>query len=195
MRLLAVDNVMPEFGLYADNENEIVYAITLEKDGTQSIQVVGRIRDMTFEQARQAATELKSKIQLATPTPSSPRPPRRRRIHRQRSRIEELANSAPSGPSSPPAPINSPTSPYKLLSFAELKSKYNIPLSRRRIDQLETEENFPRRVPIGSFRVAWVAVEIEAFIEARMAKRSDRLGTLGSDTGVSRSRRKPPQGQ
>jgi predicted DNA-binding transcriptional regulator AlpA len=61
-----------------------------------------------------------------------------------------------------------------------LKETYNIPLGRRQIDRLEKAGKFPKRVPVGERRVAWVASEIEAHVEALLAKRSTGVGKLGS---------------
>jgi prophage regulatory protein len=70
--------------------------------------------------------------------------------------------------------------PRKLVPFDELKETYSILYSRRHIDRLEVAGDFPKRVPIGAGRVLWVASEIEAYVEQRVAARSTGLGTVGS---------------
>jgi len=70
----------------------------------------------------------------------------------------------------------------KLITFNELSDR-GIPYSRQ-IDRLEKDSSlippFPKRVRIGLNRIGWVAAEIEAYIDARIAARSTAAGTLGS---------------
>jgi prophage regulatory protein len=60
----------------------------------------------------------------------------------------------------------------KLVSKKELKSAYGIPYSFAHIARLEIAGQFPKRVQLGACRVAWVAEEVEAWIEARIANRA-----------------------
>ena len=60
----------------------------------------------------------------------------------------------------------------KLVSKKELKSAYGVPYSFAHIARLEIAGQFPQRVRLGACRVAWVAEEVEAWIEARVAKRA-----------------------
>jgi prophage regulatory protein len=46
-----------------------------------------------------------------------------------------------------------------------------VGLKRSRIDELEREGKFPRRIPISNRAVAWSSAEIDEFIEARIAAR------------------------
>jgi prophage regulatory protein len=66
------------------------------------------------------------------------------------------------------------------MDFRELKSTHNIPYSRRHIDRLEAAGKFPKRVPVGERRVAWVASEFEAYVDSLIAKRSYMVGPIGS---------------
>lgn len=66
-----------------------------------------------------------------------------------------------------------------LLTFHELKG-HGVLLGRRQIDRLEAKGRFPKRVQIGDARVGWVEAEIDAYIESRIAGRSQVAGTLGS---------------
>lgn len=60
----------------------------------------------------------------------------------------------------------------KLVSKKELKSVYGVPYSFAHIARLEKAEQFPKRVKLGLCRVAWVAEEVEAWIEERAANRA-----------------------
>ena len=60
----------------------------------------------------------------------------------------------------------------KLVTFRELKTIYGVPYCRQHLSRLEAAEQFPTRVTLGQCRVAWVASEIEAWIEDRLAKRT-----------------------
>ncbi len=59
----------------------------------------------------------------------------------------------------------------KLVSKKELKSVYGVPYSFVHIARLERAGAFPKRVQLGECRVAWLAEEVEAWIEERDAKR------------------------
>ena len=62
----------------------------------------------------------------------------------------------------------------KLVSKKELKSIYGVPYSFPHIARLEKKEppRFPKRVTLGACRVAWVAEEVEAWIDERIANRA-----------------------
>ena len=60
----------------------------------------------------------------------------------------------------------------KLASKKELKSVYGVPYSFAHIARLEAAGQFPQRVRLGACRVAWVAEEVEAWIEERIANRA-----------------------
>jgi prophage regulatory protein len=57
-----------------------------------------------------------------------------------------------------------------------------VPYTCQHIARLEKAGKFPRRVPIGENRVAWVLSEVRAWIAARKAKRlvpsEDQIGLL-----------------
>jgi prophage regulatory protein len=59
----------------------------------------------------------------------------------------------------------------KLVTKKELKSIYGIPYSFVHIARLEQAGAFPKRVQLGKCRVAWLAEEVEAWIEERAALR------------------------
>lgn len=59
----------------------------------------------------------------------------------------------------------------KLVSKKDLKSIYGIPYCFAHIARLEVAGKFPQRVALGACRVAWVAEEVEAWIEERIANR------------------------
>ncbi len=60
----------------------------------------------------------------------------------------------------------------KLVSKKELKSIYGVPYSFAHIARLETAGQFPPRVRLGACRVAWVAEEVETWIEEKVANRA-----------------------
>lgn len=61
--------------------------------------------------------------------------------------------------------------PTKLVTKKELKSVYGIPYSFQHIARLEAAGKFPKRVKLGQCRVAWVAEEVQAWIDERIASR------------------------
>jgi prophage regulatory protein len=59
----------------------------------------------------------------------------------------------------------------KLVTKKELKSVYGVPYCPAHIARLEVAGQFPKRVKLGACRVAWVAEEVEAWIEERVGNR------------------------
>jgi prophage regulatory protein len=59
----------------------------------------------------------------------------------------------------------------KLVTKKELKSIYGVPYCAAHIARLEVAGQFPKRVQLGACRVAWVAEEVEQWIEVRIARR------------------------
>lgn len=60
----------------------------------------------------------------------------------------------------------------KLVSKKELKSVFGIPYCPAHIARLERAGTFPQRVTLGACRVAWVAEEVEEWIEVRISNRA-----------------------
>ena len=60
----------------------------------------------------------------------------------------------------------------KLVSKKELKSIYGVPYSFAHIARLEAADQFPKRIRLGACRVAWVAEEVDNWIEERIANRA-----------------------
>lgn len=60
----------------------------------------------------------------------------------------------------------------KLVSKRELKNVYGVPYSFVHIQRLERAGTFPLRIKLGACRVAWLADEVEAWIEERKATRT-----------------------
>ena len=60
----------------------------------------------------------------------------------------------------------------KLVSKKELKSVYGVPYSFAHIARLEVAGQFPKRIKLGACRVAWVAEEVDDWIEERIANRA-----------------------
>ena len=59
----------------------------------------------------------------------------------------------------------------KLVTKKELRSVYGVPYSPAHIARLEASSQFPKRVKLGACRVAWVAEEVETWIEERIGNR------------------------
>lgn len=59
----------------------------------------------------------------------------------------------------------------KLVTKKELRSTYGIPYCPAHIARLEAAGQFPKRVQLGACRVAWVAEEVEQWIDVRIASR------------------------
>ena len=59
----------------------------------------------------------------------------------------------------------------KLVTRKQLRLDYGIPYSIVHIRRLETAGQFPLRVQLGQCRVAYVAEEVEEWIEKRIAAR------------------------
>lgn len=60
--------------------------------------------------------------------------------------------------------------PARLISHDDLKSR-GIPYSKVHLWRLERAGKFPKRVPIGAGRYAYVASEIDAYVEELIAAR------------------------
>ena len=60
----------------------------------------------------------------------------------------------------------------KLVTKKELKSVYGVPYSFAHIARLENAGEFPRRVKLGACRVAWLAAEVQDWIDERVASRN-----------------------
>lgn len=59
----------------------------------------------------------------------------------------------------------------KLVSKKELRSIFGVPYSFAHIARLEAAGDFPKRVKLGACRVAWIAAEVQDWIDERIAQR------------------------
>ena len=59
----------------------------------------------------------------------------------------------------------------RLVSKKELKSIFGVPYSFAHIARLEAAGQFPKRIRLGACRVAWVAEEVQVWIDERIATR------------------------
>jgi prophage regulatory protein len=59
----------------------------------------------------------------------------------------------------------------KLVSKKELKTVLGIPYSGQHIARLEAAGAFPQRIRLGQNRVVWLLVEVEEWLNERIAKR------------------------
>ncbi len=60
----------------------------------------------------------------------------------------------------------------KLVTKKELKSVYGVPYSFAHIARLEAAGRFPKRIRLGACRVAWLAEEVQSWIDERVASRN-----------------------
>lgn len=64
----------------------------------------------------------------------------------------------------------------KLVTKKELKSVYGVPYSFAHIARLEAAGRFPKRIRLGACRVAWLAEEVQNWIDERVAMRDTNTG-------------------
>lgn len=154
----------------------MVYAVEYGKDGRLIQKVIGTVNEISLKKARKLAANLLSENQItAQPTQSetADKPTHAQTARAKRKPESNIANSRPRQRETKAPDVTNSTAkvPCKLVTFEELKETYSIPLGRRQIDRLENAGKFPKRLPIGERRVAWVASEIEAYVEQRIAQR------------------------
>jgi prophage regulatory protein len=183
--LLALKEGLPGFGLFLTRKDRMVYAVEYVKHGRLVTKVIGTVNKISLKKARKLAAKLLSENHItakpaqpqitAKPTSSQTKDANRKSessITKDRTRPRQTkAEDVPSSIAKVPR---------KLVTFDELKETYSILYSRRQIDRLEAAGKFPKRAPVGERRVAWVASEIEAYVENRIAARSTKVGTIGS---------------
>ena len=61
----------------------------------------------------------------------------------------------------------------RLYRYRDLKSA-GVPYTRKHLIDLEKREQFPARVRLGENSIAWVADEVDAWVEARIRARAPR---------------------
>lgn len=59
----------------------------------------------------------------------------------------------------------------RLVTKKELRSLFGVPYSFAHIARLEAAGQFPKRVRLGACRVAWLAEEVQRWIDERVASR------------------------
>jgi prophage regulatory protein len=59
----------------------------------------------------------------------------------------------------------------RLVTKKELRSLFGVPYSFAHIARLEAAGQFPKRVRLGACRVAWLAEEVQNWIDERVATR------------------------
>jgi prophage regulatory protein len=59
----------------------------------------------------------------------------------------------------------------RLVTKKELKSLFGVPYSFAHIARLEAAGQFPKRIRLGACRVAWLAEEVQGWIDERVASR------------------------
>src|SRR5580693_5698271 len=62
----------------------------------------------------------------------------------------------------------------KLLGFSDLKEKKGINWSRVHVSRQEKAGKFPKHVNLAPQSIGWIEEEIDAWIEARAAERSEK---------------------
>lgn len=78
----------------------------------------------------------------------------------------------------------------RLLTYEELR-EHGVPYGRRNLHKLELVGKFPKRVPIGPRRVAWVESEVDRYVSERIKSRLMKFGALGSSKEKGRPTRRP----
>lgn len=73
----------------------------------------------------------------------------------------------------------------KILTFEELRA-YGVLYTRQHIDRMEKAGKFPKRVPLGTYRVGWLESEVINHMRTLVAQRSRQLGELGSAGQIKR---------
>ncbi|WP_247398626.1 MULTISPECIES: AlpA family phage regulatory protein [unclassified Bradyrhizobium] len=155
----------------------MVYAVEYFEDGRRIQKLIGTVNKISFKKARKLAAKLLSENQIAdqpAQTETSAKETRTQTVKRQsessltNDRVGQRQTKALE------ATNFSTKIPRKLVTFDELKGTYDMPLGRRQIDRLEAAGKFPKRVRIGERRVAWVASEVESYVEQRIAARGAR---------------------
>jgi prophage regulatory protein len=81
----------------------------------------------------------------------------------------------------------------KLLGFNDLKEKKGINWSRVHVSRQEKAGKFPKHVNLAPQSIGWIEEEIDAWIEARAAERSEKPAQIAgqrrrSPAGLSRLR-------
>ena len=71
-----------------------------------------------------------------------------------------------------PTPANDNVKPAKLLRYCDLNDTRGITYTRRHLYTLESENKFPKRVPLGENRVGWLESEIDRWIQDRADSRA-----------------------
>ena len=59
----------------------------------------------------------------------------------------------------------------RLVTKKELRSLFGVPYNFAHIARLEAAGQFPKRVRLGACRVAWLAEEVQGWIDERVATR------------------------
>jgi prophage regulatory protein len=62
-----------------------------------------------------------------------------------------------------------------LLTWKHLKENIGIPYSREHVRRLEKAGKFPKRIPLGTQKIAWWRDEILAWLAERAAERENRI--------------------
>ena len=62
----------------------------------------------------------------------------------------------------------------KLIPYNDLKEKKGIKYSRVHVSRLEKADKFPKHVNLGPQSIGWLEAEVDAWIEARAAERSEK---------------------
>ena len=69
----------------------------------------------------------------------------------------------------------------KLLGFSDLKEKKGINWSRVHVSRQEKAGKFPKHVNLAPQSIGWIEEEIDAWIEARAAERSEKPAQIAGN--------------
>jgi prophage regulatory protein len=62
----------------------------------------------------------------------------------------------------------------KLIPYSDLKEKKGIKYSRVHVSRLEKADKFPKHVNLGPQSIGWLEEEVDAWIAAKAAERSEK---------------------
>jgi prophage regulatory protein len=81
----------------------------------------------------------------------------------------------------------------KLIPYNDLKEKKGIKYSRVHVSRLEKADKFPKHVNLGPQSIGWLEAEVDAWIEARAAERSEKPAqTAGNEVDRPQGSAAPP---
>ena len=72
----------------------------------------------------------------------------------------------------------------KLIPYSDLKEKKGIKYSRVHVSRLEKADKFPKHVNLGPQSIGWLESEVDDWIAAKAAERSEKPGQASTGNEV-----------